>query len=140
MNPLLLKGLGFGLELGECQGGWCFSFTCPLRCFCCANFESMVLENALVRGVVNSHLQVYCQTLQEHAQEFGVGGGGSGVARISSGCKTRMPIYFSSSCVSEIKSSTWNPLRTSVVVPADRRLHTAASMNQQEPFLVREAI
>ncbi|CAM6042439.1 unnamed protein product [Sphagnum compactum] len=104
----------------------------------------MVLENALVRGVVNSHLQVYCQTLQEHAQEFGVGGGGgvgggSGVARISSGCKTRMSIYFSSSCVPEIKASTWNPLRISVVVPADRRLHTAAAMNQQEPFLAFDA-
>jgi hypothetical protein len=105
----------------------------------------MVLENVLVRGVVNSHLQVYCQTLQEHVQEFGVGGGGgmgggSAVARISSGCKTRMSIYFSSSFVSEIKASTWNPLRTSVAVSADRRLHTAAAMNQQEPFLVREAI
>ncbi|CAM6004445.1 unnamed protein product [Sphagnum balticum] len=104
----------------------------------------MVLENVLVRGVVNSHLQVYCQTLQEHVQEFGVGGGGgmgggSAVARISSGCKTRMSIYFSSSFVSEIKASTWNPLRTSVAVSADRRLHTAAAMNQQEPFLAFDA-
>jgi hypothetical protein len=106
----------------------------------------MVLENVLVRGVVNSWLQGYCHTAQEHAQEFGVGGGGgrlggvSGVARILAGCKARMSFSLSSFCFSERKASVWNPLRTSVVVPADRRLHTAAAMNQQEALLVREAI
>jgi hypothetical protein len=99
----------------------------------------MVLENVLVRGAVNSWLQGYCHTAQEHAQEFGVGGGRlggvSGVARILAGCKTRMSFSFSSFCFSERKASVWNPLRTSVVVPADRRLHTAAAMNQQEAFL-----
>jgi hypothetical protein len=101
----------------------------------------MVLENVLVRGVVNSWLQGYCHTAQEHAQEFGVGGGGgrlggvSGVARILACCKTPMSFSFSSFCFSERKASVWNPLRTSVVVPADRRLHTAAAMNQQEALL-----